>query len=96
MEEILRILKFGGAAYTLAKLVLIVAVLGTVWVMADYAVSEVNAYIATLEDGEVGGYEVPVLGMLAYMGVFDGISVVIGAYLAILLIRLGYKVLGWL
>lgn len=96
ITRVFGVLRFLGGAYLLAKLGLIVSVLGTVWLVQDYATDELTLLILSLEDSEINGYQVPVLGMLAYMGVFDGLSVVLGAYITILSVRTAFRVLGWL
>lgn len=45
---------------------------------------------------EVGGYSVPMFAMMEWMGVWTGISSIIGAHTAVFSVRQIYRIMGWI
>lgn len=95
MDRILSVLSFGTNSLIIAKLVLAALLLVSVFAASNMVVSTITGYISAMEDGELMGYDFPLVSMLAYVGFFDGLSIILGAWGAVLLIRTAYRVLGW-
>lgn len=67
-----------------------------VYSLYDRVVQEVTDYLNGLSSTSVGGIEVPIVDMMAYMGVLDGIGVLLGAYGVLLGVRWSGRFLDWM
>lgn len=95
MDKILSALSFGTNSLILAKIVLGVLVLVSVFAAETMILTVIETYLSGIEDTEFMGYDFPLLSMLAYAGFFQALGIVFGAWGAVLLIRTVYRVMGW-
>lgn len=83
------------AVRVVAKIALAATVVTLVFTQSDNVVTAIQDYIAGLSDTTVLGQAVPIVGMMSYMGVFEAMSMLLGAHLAILSFRLVAKIVEW-
>lgn len=87
------------AAVTVGKILKLTAMVGLITaavLLADSAVDSVVLYIAEMAEPLVGSTEVPIVAMMDYMGLFDALSVVFGAWSGVVTFKLAVKVIDWL
>lgn len=96
MDKLLSALSFGTNSLILAKLILGGLVLVAVFAAETMIITEVEEALAGIGTLEFMGYDLPIVDLLAYVGFFQALGIVFGAWGAVLLIRTVYRVIGWL
>lgn len=71
------------------------ALLAAVYVLVDNAVVALTSWIAGQSDPIVDGAVMPLFSMMAFMGLFEGWGIIIGAHLVVLSIKYGCLIFGW-
>lgn len=82
----LKIMKWGAA----------LLVVGLALALCEEAVDAFVNLLESLVDPVINDVTFPIVGMLRYMGIVEGISVVLGAHLAVFSLRTVYRLVGWI
>lgn len=83
-------------ATKIAKLVFSGTVIVVAYNLATGVVDDLVAWLGTLSEPVVAGEVVPILAMMQWSGFFEALSILLGAHLAVLTIRLVMRGVDWL
>lgn len=85
----------GWLSWKLVKLGLALLLIGVMWGLADTSIDFLITYLDGLEDTTILGQSFPVIAMMRYMGLFQALSILIGAHVSVLGFRILDRIMGW-
>lgn len=86
----------GRGAIRVLVIAAAIALSVAIWVLIDDAVLFVSSEVAAMVDPVVGGYVIRIVGGLAYIGFWNALSSIIGAFLIVATVRMAYRFIGWM